>query len=176
MKADGEEAAYVGASIQLDPPLAGLNFSKATVKVTLTDINLDGLAPPEKQVLVFLIGSDTASEVDATSYLRLCINGDGKVILSVPGEKKDGRNTDHPVFTRTVALPVKKLTLTIDRQGYTIEILDGAKPMTTVDKWGTAIDWTAWANITPDLVIKGVRRPSAGTCEATLGDLIIDSK
>lgn len=174
LKGEGNEAGFVGTSIEITPPRAGLNFATNKVKITLTDLNIGGTAPAPKQVFVMVLGSDKASE-GATGYVRFVVNGDGTLILSVPGERTGDTNKDVPLLNRPIGIPCKKITLTLDRQGYSLEIIDGPKPQVVTEKWGDKVNWTSWDKAVPYFVVKGVRRPSTGDVQVTLGELAIDS-
>lgn len=171
----GDETVFVDASIETLPARAELNFARARVVLTLEDIELGGLAPAEKQAFVLHLGSDRAIGGSRADYVRLCINGTGNLVLSVGTPSADGRTVDLPLVNRPIALPIKKLVLALDRQGYRLELADGFAPGVSAAPWGTDIGWARWESATPYLFIKAVRRPSPGTCEVSLGALTIET-
>lgn len=171
----GDETTFVNSSIETLEPQARLDFSRATVTLSLADLVMDGQAPAERQAFVVLLGSDKKSEA-ATGYVRLIFNGDGKVGLSTAGPKKDGRTTDRGLLSRNVVYPVKQVSLSLNREGYELKITDSVAPLAITGKWDPAFDWSAWENSAPQLIIKGVRRPGPGTIEATLGAFSIETK
>lgn len=175
----GDESAFVDASIETQPAVAGLNFFRAPVVITLSDITLEGAAPAEKRAFIVHLGGDRA-HANQSGYVRLCINGSGSVVLSAPGVKVDGRNTDFTLAHRQVTLPLKKIVLTLDRQGYRLDIVDALPTDLVGSQWAqgewTQTDWTGWENAAPHLLLKSVRRPSPGSCEVALGEFRLETK
>lgn len=176
LHAEGDETTFVNAILESQQAVPQLNFSRGPVTLSINELQLGGLSSSEKQAFVIVLGSDKPSEVSAASYVRLVFNGDGKVSLSVAGERKEGRNIDRTIVARTVAYPIKQITLRLDRQGYELKITDSVSPINASGKWVDEINWAAWEDSAPRLVVKGVRRPGPGSIEASIDAFSIENK
>lgn len=176
LKAAGPEEKFVGTGIETLDITEGLNIARKTVKIAIADIKLAGDAAPDRQAFVLFLGSDSTTEADATSYIRLVINGDGAVTLGVPKTDAEGKRYDDVILRRSIKLPLSKLVLTLDRTGYTLELPGGAKPEVVTGKWSVNLDLLAWEKAAPLFVVKCVRRPAIGSIQGTLGSLLIESR
>lgn len=171
LEATGNEASFANTGLQRKSPMDELNFLSHPVQIQLSQITMGGVAAPGKQAFIVLFATERASETDSGAYLRLCVDGDGKVTLAVSaGEPGEGRSLE-TLASGKVELPISRLELRLTSEGYRLEYTDESGPKELEGEWTGKLDPAQWQGSAPLFVIKAVRRPSEGTCEVTLGGL-----
>lgn len=168
MVASGNEASFANAVLQFKDPMNELNFISRPVEFEISKLVMEGTAPAPKQAFVISLATDP-SEASAAGYLRLCVDGDGKMTLAVSaGEPGEGRRLE-TLASGPAVFPVSDLVLRLDDKGYLLKYKDAGGPQELKGEWDGKIDPSSWQGAAPVLVVKTVRRPAEGNCEVTLG-------
>ncbi len=170
LTATGADEGYAVSNVYYAKPLAKLNFTSNTVGVTLKDLAIQGSAEPVNQVFIFALTSDNISETDATSQIRLRIDGSGSVILRGKNKSDEAPFLD---LTAHAELPIKKLELGLSPKGATLTITDASGTHKAEASFDA--EPKAWSDSAPFFRFQIQRNPGPGEGKLTLHGLTITS-
>lgn len=149
----------------------GLNFTKGSVELDLSGIQLSGSGAPANNLFMGFLCSDSANETKSKSYVKLRLSADGTLMFIC--KTSDDEVREATLQTIKVTLPVKRLTLSVTVEGYLLKISDAARSTEYSGGWNSSLNLTAWKESAPYILIKGVRRPGEGAAFVRLGEVAV---
>lgn len=172
LAASGPIDRFAGAAMSSRKGDSALNFVAAPIEIELTGITVEGTARPAESVFMAILASDVANEIQARSFLKIRVSGDGMLVLNVP-ELGGDRTRETTVARVRVTLPIRRLTIRLSEDNFHLRGFDAARPFEQSGTWAGRIELSAWDNSSPHMIVKGVRRPGEGEIMVTLDELVV---
>jgi hypothetical protein len=160
---------------------ARLRFTEHPVEIKLTDTRLDGSGEvkPGDCIFMTILSSDGADETRSAGFLKIRISDDGYLVLSGPSLPGPGAGAgaeqkgESRLFIKKIVLPLEQLVLRVSSSGFLLDATDANGPVEGRGSWNGKFDLRPWAESSPFVIVKSVRRPAAGESTASIGGLEI---
>lgn len=172
LAASGPTDRFAGAAMTSRKGDPALNFTAQPIEIELVDIGIEGTAIPAESVFMAILTSDVPNEIQARSFLKIRLSGDGLLLLNCADVGGD-RTRETTLARVRVTLPVRRLTVRLSRDNFHLRGFDAVRPFEQSGGWAGRLDMAAWDNASPHVIVKGVRRPGEGEIVVTLDDLNI---
>ncbi|PTX96781.1 hypothetical protein DB345_06255 [Spartobacteria bacterium LR76] len=173
-KMDGwDEGRDSVVGLRLRNPLDKLNFVRTPIRLSLADIAISGGEKPEGVILMLILASNQSAEQLSDSFLKLRIDGSGKVAVTMPGMTKTGEKGDRTLLQTQVALPIRSLALELDEHLVRLSVEDAKGSDIQETGWKNILSKEVWQDASPFLILKAVRKAGPGTPEISIGKLDI---
>jgi hypothetical protein len=177
LRTDNPDAgAYANTGYRSTRGVPEFDFTRQDVRIVAEDLGLDGTAAPARQIFVLILASNAPGESSAAGFIKLRISGNGNVSLSIPKRTEAQPAGEAMLASGKVALPIRKVVLTLDAKGYKLEVTgqDGA-PFAKDGAWEAPMDLAVWQDSNPTLILRAVRAPGDGEVVATLDALAAEN-
>jgi hypothetical protein len=154
---------------------ADLNFFRAPVEIALEGIAMSGTATPSAYHFGYWLGERPGYSAEQGAFLHVYIRA-GKLSVQFYARPSDSAKPELRVPVDVpVTLPLERLTLRLDADGYTVSVVDASGEQSMQSTWqrvfsgGLLEAWkSGWKNVNPILCVQLTEGMDPGGCEVTL--------
>jgi hypothetical protein len=152
-----------------------LNFFRAPVEITLEGIAMSGTAAPSAYHFGYWLGEKAGYSADQGAFLHVYIRA-GKLSVQFYARPSGSTKPELRVPVEVpVTLPVERLSLRLDADGYAVSVVDASGEQSLQSTWqrvfsgGLLEAWkSGWKNVDPILCVQATEGMDEGGCEVTL--------
>jgi len=171
LTASGMNTGYANSAFVMTDGDPKLDFTAKPLEIELRDVAVGGTATPGDSVMVMIFSANSPGEGNSSSYLKLRLSDDGKLLLMC-GAVGTKETTIHALAAK-LTLPLKSIKLRFSATDFSITGTDAAQAFSGEGKWTEAFNVAAWTGSSPYLMFRSVRRPGEGQAEVKIGALTV---